>query len=115
MAAKVSQAKGSPAKLRLDVGINLLSPLQGPKTTSERSAAVKMMNADDWCKAERLRYADYISECLGRYSSILTVEKGYSDSKLKKSCRINEVSLPNQSQLDETIHLLTELHGNKFT
>lgn len=57
MTTRVSQVKGSPAKLRLDVGKSLVTPLQGPKSASTK-VPVKMLNAEEWCKAEIERYAD---------------------------------------------------------
>ena len=56
MATKVSTAKGSPAKLRLDVGMNLLGPLQGPKSSpGGKGASVKLLDAAEWCKTERTK------------------------------------------------------------
>ena len=56
MATKVSTAKGSPAKLRLDVGVNLLGPLQGPKSSAGgKGASVKLLDPAEWCKAERTK------------------------------------------------------------
>ena len=53
MATGISQCKAANGKHRLNVGVNLMTPLQGPQQTDK--GQVLLVNADDWCKSERQR------------------------------------------------------------
>lgn len=53
MAAETS-LDGAQSNLKLKVGMDLMTPLQGPQSTFKGKAL--LMNAADWCKFERRRY-----------------------------------------------------------
>jgi len=56
MAAETS-LDGAQSNLKLKVGMDLMTPLQGPQSTFKGKAL--QMNAADWCKFERRRYKNF--------------------------------------------------------